>query len=132
MSPACYARPMRTIPIGHRHEIVFPVLESDTGHALGNTGVTVIGTPALIKYMEMSCGRALPAFLDEGEGSVATVVNIEHLAPAPVGAAVVYRSEVADIAGNRVTFRVTAHHDDILLMRGMHVRAVLRMDRFRR
>jgi predicted thioesterase len=122
---------MKTIPIGHRHALTFAVRESDTGHALGNTGVTMIGTPALIKYMEMSCGRALPGFLDPGEGSVATAVNIEHLAPAPIGAEIVYRSEVAEVSRNRVTFAVTAHHGDTLVLRGTHTRAVLRMERFR-
>ena len=122
---------MKPIPVGHRHEMTFPVLEGDTGHALGNTGVTVLGTPALIKYMEMSCGRALPPFLDDGEGSVATRVDIEHLAPAPLGADVVYRSEVVDVSRNRVTFSVTAHLGDTLLMRGRHIRAVLDMTRFR-
>ncbi|MEQ9638924.1 MAG: hotdog domain-containing protein [Alphaproteobacteria bacterium] len=122
---------MRTIPVGHTFEVSYPVLEGDTGHALGNTGVTVLGTPALIKYMEMSCGRALPSFLDDGEGSVATRVDIEHLAPAPLGAEVVYRSEVADVARNKVTFAVTAHLGETLLMRGRHIRAVLDMTRFR-
>ena len=122
---------MKTIPIGHRHALTFPVLDSDTGHALGNTGVTVIGTPALIKYMEMSCGRALPGFLDAGEGSVATRVDIEHLAPAPVGAEIVYRSEVTEVTRNKITFAVTAHHGDTLVLRGRHVRAVLDMTRFR-
>jgi len=122
---------MKPIPIGHRHELTCPVLEGDTGHALGNAGVTMIGTPALIKYMEMSCGRSLPDFLDDGEGSVATAVNVEHLAPAPVGADIVYRSEVADITRNRVTWTVTAHHGDVLVLRGTHTRAVLNMARFR-
>jgi predicted thioesterase len=122
---------MKPIPIGHRHEMRFRVEDGDTGHALGNAGVTVIGTPALIKYVEMACGRGLPPLLDAGEGTVATVVNVEHLAPAPLGAEIVCRSEVTDVTGNRVSFAVEARWGDTLLMRGTHVRAVLRMDRFR-
>jgi predicted thioesterase len=98
--------------------------------AYGNVGVDVVATPALVGILEVACHLYLIERAAEGEGSVGTRVDVEHLAAAPVGARVDSTACVAAIDGRRITFDVEARWGDVVLMRGQHQRAVINLDKF--
>lgn len=92
----------------------------------------VLATPWLIAHMEYAARKALAPYIASDERSVGVTVDIEHLAPAPVGDKVTCRAKVILVNPPFVTFAVEAFDDMEPLARGVHKRAVIHVDRFRR
>lgn len=102
----------------------------DTAAAIGNTGVRVVSTPALIGWLEQASHLAIEPAFEPGEVSLGTVVDVEHLAPALPGREVLAEATVSAVDGRRVEFKVTARQDERTIVRGRHVRVVVELDRF--
>ncbi len=92
----------------------------------------VLATPWLIAHLEYAARHAIEPCLDENERSVGTYLEVEHLAPAPMGAKVVCRSRVILVDGPVVTFQVEARDEVEVLAKGIHKRRVIDVDRFAR
>lgn len=121
---------MAEIPVGHTAEHRETVLAKHTAHEVGNPGVNVVSTPHLIGFLEMACHFGIEEFLENGETTVGTMVNVEHLGAAPVGAELLAKTRVAAAKHARLTFEVEAWWGDILLMTGTHGRARVDLARF--
>ena len=121
---------MKAPPLGHLG--VYRVLPgpAHSAAAVGNAGVAVVATPALILYLEQASARALESFLDPGEASVGVVVDVEHLAAAIPGQPVLAEARVTATEGRRVVFAVEARQGEKLVMRGRHERMAVLLDRF--
>lgn len=91
----------------------------------------VLATPWLIAHMEYAARKAIAPHIDADERSVGVTVDIEHLAPAPVGDKVTCRAKVILVQPPFVTFAVEAFDDIETLAKGVHKRAVIHVDRFR-
>jgi fluoroacetyl-CoA thioesterase len=123
---------MKPVPIGASHSSRIEVVHAHTAEAFGNKGVTVLATPMLIGFLEGASHQAIEPYLEPGEGSVGTLVNVRHLAAAPIGALVEVSAKVSTVKGRLIEFAVEAHWNEILLMIGVHGRAVIDLARFRR
>ncbi|WP_107772325.1 thioesterase family protein [Nocardioides sediminis] len=66
--------------------LTFTVTEDDTALAVGSGSLPVLGTPRLLAWCEAATCAAVEPGLAEGETSVGTRVQLEHLAASPVGA----------------------------------------------
>ena len=73
---------------------------------MGKT-LRVYATPLMVSDMEYVCRDLVMRHLDEGEDSVGARVEIEHLAPTPLGEWVDISVAVRVIDGRRDTIRVT-------------------------
>ena len=86
----------------------------------------VYATPWLVRDMEQSCRNAVLAHLEEGEDTVGTFVNIEHIAATPLGMWVEIAVELTSVEGRRLTFEITARDPvDEPVARGSHGRFVV-------
>ena len=92
----------------------------------------VLATPWMLYIMEHAAFNAIAPHLDDDEQSVGVGFEFEHLAPTPAGHTVVATAEITVIDGNRVTLAFEARDDEDLIGRGTHVRAVVKLERFRR
>jgi len=92
----------------------------------------VLATPWLVAHLEYAARRALEPCLDAHERSVGTFIEVEHLAPAPLGATVVCRARVIHVDGPTVTFQVEASDALESLAKGIHRRRIIDADRFAR
>ena len=92
----------------------------------------VLATPWLVAHLEYAARHAIAGCLDEGERSVGTYVEVEHLAPVPEGFTVTCRARVIRVDGPLVTFQVDAHDGVETVARGLHRRRVIDVDRFAR
>src|SRR5687767_4155245 len=90
----------------------------------------VLATPWLVAHLEYAARHALDPCLEEGERSVGTYVEVEHLAPVPEGFTVVCRARIIHVDGPVVTFQVDAHDGTEPVARGLHRRRVIDVDRF--
>ena len=84
------------------------VVEGDrvVRHLGENLGV--YGTPWLVADIERLCHAVILEHLDNGEGSVGTRVDIQHLAATPEGMWVDITARVTNVDRRAVTFEVTA------------------------
>ena len=120
---------MKEIPAGlaNRYETVPPA--SHTAAAVGNIGVTVVGTPFLIGYLELAAGGAIHPYCDAGEVSVGTRIEVDHLAAALPGRPVIAEARVVEVDGRRILFEVEVRQGARLLMRGRHGRAIVKLEK---
>jgi len=121
---------MKPIAIGARGVYRIEPSPAHTASAIGNAGVHVVSTPALIGFLEDASHRAILGCYEAGEVSVGTKVDIEHLAAAPLGQAIEATAEVIAVQGRRVDFQVEARQGERVVMRGRHQRAVVDLARF--
>jgi predicted thioesterase len=84
----------------------------------------VYATPELVRDIEMTCRELLLEHADPGEDSVGMRVEIDHLAPTPLGLEVEITATVAEMKGRVVTFEVRARDTLDEIAKGRHVRFV--------
>lgn len=99
------------------------VTDDDTAVTLGSGDVAVLGTPRLLAWCEEATCGALD--LDEGETSVGTRVDLEHLAASAVGTDVTATATVVHRDGRMVRFQVVAHADDGTVLASGEIRRVI-------
>jgi fluoroacetyl-CoA thioesterase len=85
----------------------------------------IYSTPNMIGLMEWAAANAMLPFLDEGEISVGTAINIEHRAPTTIGARVKTEAVLESAEGRFYVFRVTAHNGAAEIGRGTVTRAIV-------
>ena len=90
----------------------------------------VLSTPQLIGLLESNARRTLAPFLEPDERSVGVEIELRHLAATPLGAPVTCTVRVISVDGTRVGFQIEARDRHELIARGLHQRAVIRVDSF--
>ena len=70
---------------GIRGEPMIIVTEQQTAKYLGSGELAVFATPCMIALMENTAYKSVQPFLDPGQGTVGTLLNVKHLAATPVG-----------------------------------------------
>ncbi len=90
----------------------------------------VFATGFMIVLMEWTCAQLLDQYLDAGEGSLGTHVDVWHLAATPPGMTVKVDAEVIEVRGRKIMFKVRAHDGMDLIGEGRHERVAVVWDRF--
>lgn len=85
----------------------------------------VLSTPNLIHLLERAALELMQPLLDDGEWTVGVHVDVEHLAPAPIGAEVTATARVVQCDGSVITFQVEARDQKESLAKGLHKRRVV-------
>lgn len=104
--------------------------EDQTALALGSGDVPVLGTPALLALAEGACVDAIADDLPDGETSVGTWAEIDHLKATPVGRTVCAHATLVGHHGRRLEFRVTVEQDGEVVARINHRRILVERERF--
>jgi predicted thioesterase len=121
---------MPDIPIGVKGERKLLVTSECATTFLGAEGPRVLSTPHMIGHMEITSRNAVLPLLEAGFDTVGTHVDVYHLAAAPIGAVVTFKSEVAAVDGRRIQFRVEAWDEHEKIGEGTHERAIINVARF--
>ena len=106
------------------------VTNEKTAVAVGSGGLSVYATPAMISLMEKSAYESVQSLLEEGSGTVGTLMNIQHISATPVGMKVTAESELIAIAGRKLTFKVTAFDEVGKIGEGTHERFIINNEKF--
>lgn len=101
-----------------------------TAQMLGSGDVPVLGTPALLALAESACVDAIAGDLPEGETSVGTWAEIEHLRATPLGQTVCAHATLIGHHGRRLEFKVTVEQDGEPVAKISHRRVLVDRDRF--
>lgn len=114
-----------SLEVGRRYEIEREVTPELTADRFGNAGVAVLATPALIALLEQAAIGCITPTLAEGQGTVGTRVDVQHLAATPVGMQVTARAELVEVDGRRLVFNVEAHDEREPIAKGTHERFIV-------
>ena len=116
--------------IGAKFKVTIKVEEKDTAASYGSGTLAVLATPRMIALMEESAYKCIDKYLEEGQSSVGTYLDVKHLAATPVGMEVYAESEVTEVDGRRVVFSVKAYDEKGLIGEGKHERFVVLSEKF--
>jgi fluoroacetyl-CoA thioesterase len=82
----------------------------------------VLATAFMVGFIEWTCIEALRPYLDEGERTVGTHVDISHVAATPIGMTATAEVELIAVEGRKLRFRVSCRDEDGPIGEGFHER----------
>jgi predicted thioesterase len=97
---------------GAGSELVHLVGDADTAIAMGSGDVAVLATPRLLALAEAATVAAVGRALEDGQTTVGSRIELEHLAASRVGTRVTVRAELMAVDGRLLRFDVVAQHPD--------------------
>jgi len=120
------------IMIGMKCQLEQTVTQELTAAAVGSGLLPVFGTPYMIGLMENAAQSALSVFLEDGQGSVGTHLNVKHTAPTPIGMKVWVEAEIISVSenGKLIDFSLKAWDEKGPIGEGTHTRAIINNERF--
>lgn len=111
--------------IGLTATVELTVHEADTAKALRSGDVDVLGTPRVLALAEEATMAAVKGKVAKGETTVARRVQLDHVAPSPVGNTVTAVASLDKIEGRRLIFAVTVSDSRGLIAAGKVTRVVV-------
>ena len=106
------------------------VAEQQTAKHLGSGELAVFATPCMIALMENTAYKSVQPYLEPGQGTVGTLLNVKHLAATPVGMEVRCETKLIEVDRKRLVFEVKAFDACGLIGEGVHERFIVDNQRF--
>ena len=100
---------------GNRELIVTNELTAQT---MGSGELPVFATPAVVALAEETAWRSVAAFLEPGQGTVGTKLDVEHISATPVGMKVRCETELIEIDRRKLTFSVVVFDEAGVVAKG--------------
>lgn len=116
--------------IGITGKQTITVTEEKTAQAMGSGTLPVFATPAMIALMEKTASKSVEAKLDEGAGTVGTLINVKHVAATPVGMDVTCETKLVEVDRKRLVFEVKAYDAAGVIGEGTHERFIIDNEKF--
>ncbi len=112
---------------GHQETIV---TVENTAKTMKSGTLDVFATPAMIALMEQTAYESVAGELEEGYGTVGTMLNVKHVSATPLGMKVTCESTLTKIDGRALTFEVKAFDERGLIGEGIHERFLVQNEKF--
>lgn len=106
------------------------VTEDKTAEAMGSGNLPVFATPAMIALMENTASNSVECELEEGQGTVGTLIDVKHVAATPIGMEVTCETKLVEVDRKRLVFEVKAYDTAGVIGEGMHERFVIDNEKF--
>lgn len=118
------------ITVGMKGEASTLVEREDTAQLVGSGDLLVYATPCMAALMEGAACDAIASALPEGQTTVGTLLNLEHLSATPVGLEVRAEAEVTEVDGKVISFHLHAFDEAGEIGRGTHKRVIVNSQKF--
>lgn len=112
--------------------LTVPVEAAMLADRIGSGSVPVLATPELVRLFEQAAVAALTDSLPPGQTSVGTALDVQHLAPTPVGLTITVTATLREVAGRQLFFDLSASDPVEMIGRGTHTRFLVDAARFAR
>ncbi len=112
---------------GRREQTVTPEMSAAR---VGSGLVEVFATPMMISLIEQTCNESVLPYLDEGQGTVGTLVNVAHTSATPIGMRVWCESELVEVDRRRLVFKVKTFDECGPIGEGTHERFIIDTAKF--
>ena len=106
------------------------VTEDKLAKNVGSGLVRVYATPQMIALIEKTAVLSVESYLEEGQSTVGTLINITHCAATPCGMKVHAETELVEIDRRKLTFKVKAYDERGLIGEGTHERFIIDIAKF--
>lgn len=106
------------------------VNHENTAKFVGSGELEVFATPQMIALMEQAAASSVAGELEEGQGTVGTLLNVSHDAATPLGMKVWAETELIEIDRRRLVFDVKAYDECGLIGQGKQERFIIQNDKF--
>lgn len=120
----------KELTAGITGKTVIKVDESVSAKRAASGEMDVFGTPFMIALMERTADESVRPYLEDGCATVGTVVNVKHIAATPMGMEVYATSELIEVDGRRLVYKVYAYDEAGLIGEGMHERFIIFKEKF--
>ncbi len=101
-----------------------------TARNMASGTLDVFATPSMIALIEETAWKSVAQELEEGMGTVGISLNVEHVAPTPVGMKVRCETELVKVDGRKLDFKVEVYDECDLIGKGTHSRFIVKNDKF--
>lgn len=118
------------ITVGMKGEVSTLVEKEDTAQEVGSGSLMVYATPCMAALMEGAACAAIEEALPQGQTSVGTALNLEHISATPVGLEVRAQAEVTAVDGKKLCFAITAFDEAGEIGHATHTRVLVNSDKF--
>ena len=106
------------------------VTEEITAKVVGSGGLEVFATPMMIALSEKTALTSIMPYLEEGQSTVGTKIDIAHIAATPVGMKVTCETELIEIDRRRLVFSVNVYDEVEKIAEGTHERFIVDNEKF--
>lgn len=106
------------------------VTEDKTAKVMGSGLLPVYATPAMIALMENTASSSVQKALEEGQGTVGTLINVKHVSATPVGMEVTCETKLVEVDRKRLVFEVKAYDAAGIIGEGIHERFIIDNEKF--
>ncbi len=101
-----------------------------TAEYIGSGDLAVLATPAMCALMENAAMMAVATHLEEGQTTVGTALNIEHLRATKVGKIITATAVLTEINGRELKFNIAARDEVGMIGEGTHSRFIVNRKKF--
>ena len=115
---------------GRRASVSLDVDERDTAMAMHSGDVAVLASPRVIALAEQASVAALDGCIESSHTTVGSWVELEHLAPTPVGRTVVAEAVLIGVHGRRLEFSITLTEGEKEVAKIRHHRVIVNRSKF--
>ena len=115
---------------GIKGQVEFIVDESGSAKVMGSGALDVLATPKMIAMLEKAAWESVQPYLEAGQGTVGTLMNVTHDAATPLGMKVTCVSELVQIEGKKLSFQVEAFDEKGRIGGGAHERFIVDNKKF--
>ncbi len=119
---------MLKIGIQYTQELL--VTHDKTAKAVRSGGLDVLATPILIALMETCAWQSVLSYMESGFDTVGISVDMQHMAPTPVGMMIHCTSTLIAIHDRELTFQIEAFDDDGKIAQACHKRFIINIEKF--
>ena len=114
-----------TLRVGVVCEKTITVTDELSAKHLAGSGIAVFSTPELVRFVEICALEGVRPFLQPGQETVGTHVDIRHLAATPVGMRVTATCVLQALDRRRLSFTFEVHDELDKIGEGTHERFVI-------
>jgi fluoroacetyl-CoA thioesterase len=125
-----------TLTVGLEHTLTYRVPREKTvpflypEAAMFGEMPEVFATGFMVGFMEWACMEALKPYMEEGERTVGTMINVTHTAATPVGMEVSATVRLIEVEGKRTVWQIEARDEVEVIGRGSHERFAINFEKF--
>lgn len=121
---------MKPVMIGATATAEATADESKLAVTIGSGSLRVYATPMMSALMEKAACRAIEPYLEDGETTVGTYLELKHNSSTPEGMNVIAEAEIIGVSGREVTYSITAKDECGEIGSCIHKRVQVGIDRF--
>jgi fluoroacetyl-CoA thioesterase len=110
---------------GMAFEKTMTVTESVVARHLAGKGIGVLSTPEMVRFIEECALEGVLPFLQPGQDTVGTRVDVRHIAATPMGMKVTARCTLVEVDRRRLAFTVEVHDELDKVGEGTHERFIV-------